>query len=61
MRRKKCVSGAKKNDITIRLPQAIEGGAFSWINDLDEECLITIDKIAVRTFGLLAQNAAAFQ
>jgi len=55
------LSGAKKNDITIRLPQAIEGGVFSWINDLDEECFITINKIAVRTFGLLAQNAAAFQ
>jgi len=55
------LSGAKKNDITIRLPQAIEGGKFIWINDLEEECTITINKIAVRTFGLLAQNAAAFQ
>jgi hypothetical protein len=55
------LSGAKKNDITIRLPQAIQGGRFEWTNDADEVCVITIDKIAVRTFGLLAQNAAAFQ
>ena len=54
------LSGAKKNDITIRLPQAIQGGSFSWRTD-NGTILVTINKIAVRTFGLLAQNAAAFQ
>jgi len=54
------LSGAKKNDITIRLPQAIQGGTFIW-NDIDTGVEVTIEKIAVRTFGLLAQNAAAFQ
>jgi hypothetical protein len=55
------LSGAKKNDITIRLPQAIVGGTFIFVNDEDKEVNVTINKIAVRTFGLLAQNAAAFQ
>ena len=55
------LSGAKKNDITIRLPQAIVGGTFTFTNDEDKVVNVTINKIAVRTFGLLAQNAAAFQ
>ena len=55
------LSGAKKNDVTIRVPQAIQGGVFEWTNDLDETILVTINKIAIRTYGLLAQNAAAFQ
>jgi len=54
------LSGAKKNDINIRLPQAIEGGTFIW-QTLNNQIEVTIDKIAVRAFGLLAQNAAAFQ
>jgi len=54
------LSGAKKNDITIRLPQAIQGGTFTWLNN-DVAVEVKIEKIAIRTFGLLAQNAAAFQ
>lgn len=55
------LSGAKKNDLNIRLPQAIEGGYFEWTTDEDTKVRVTIDKIAVRAYGLLAQNAAAFQ
>jgi hypothetical protein len=55
------LSGAKKNDITVRLPSAVTEGVWKWTLDTDEVIYVKIDKIAVRCFGLLAQNGATFQ
>jgi hypothetical protein len=55
------LSGAKKNDISILLPQAIEGGAFTTTLDDGNKILVNITRIAVRMYGLLAQNASSFQ
>ena len=55
------LSGAKKNDISIRLPQAIDGGVFETTLDDGAKISVNITRIAVRMYGLLAQNASSFQ
>jgi hypothetical protein len=55
------LSGAKKNDITLRLPSAISNGAFAYVDNARNPVTITIDGIALLLRGLNAQNAASFQ
>ena len=55
------LSGAKKNDISIRLPQAISGSTITWKDQKGNTISMAISKIAVRMYGLLAQNGAKFQ
>lgn len=55
------LSGAKKNDISIRLPQAISGSTITWKDQKGNNISMAITKIAVRMYGLLAQNGAKFQ
>jgi hypothetical protein len=55
------LSGAKKNDITLRLPSAISNGAFNYTDSAGNPYTITINGIALLLRGLNAQNAASFQ
>jgi hypothetical protein len=55
------LSGAKKNDITLRLPSAISNGAFDYVDSKGNLFTITINGIALLLRGLNAQNAASFQ
>jgi hypothetical protein len=55
------LSGAKKNDITLRLPSAISNGAFEYTDSKGQLFTITINGIALLLRGLNAQNAASFQ
>lgn len=54
------LSGAKKNEIQIAVPEALAGFEFP-INGATQNMKVTIDKIALRLFGLNAQNGAKFQ
>lgn len=56
------LSGAKKNEIVISLPQAIAAiPSFAYTNNSGEIINVTVNKIALRLFGLNAQNGAKFQ
>ncbi len=55
------LSGAKKNEISISLPQALKVATGTWITGGDTTVTITIDKVALFLRGLNAQNAAKFQ
>jgi len=55
------LSGAKKNDISIRLPQSIAPSAASWKDQKGNTITVNITKIALRMYGLNAQNGAKFQ
>lgn len=56
------LSGAKKNEINVILPYAINGaGANILMADDSEKYDIKIDQLCIITRGFLAQNAAAFQ
>jgi hypothetical protein len=55
------LSGAKKNDISISLPNAIAPATAVWLNNEGLSMDITINKIAIVYRGLLAQNASKFQ
>jgi hypothetical protein len=55
------LSGAKKNDITLRLPTAITNGTFAYTDSRGQAVIITIDGVALLLRGLNAQNAASFQ
>jgi hypothetical protein len=55
------LSGAKKNDINIRLPQSIAGSTITWKDQKGNTISMAITKIALRMYGLNAQNGAKFQ
>lgn len=55
------LSGAKKNDITLRLPNSITGGSYEWTNNKNEIIQVNINAVALRLYGLNAQNGARFQ
>jgi hypothetical protein len=55
------LSGAKKNDITLRLPTAISNGDFTYTDSRGNAVKIQINGIALLLRGLNAQNAASFQ
>lgn len=55
------LSGAKKNDISIRLPEAIVGTTSSFKDAAGNTITIVIDRVALRLYGLNAQNGAKFQ
>jgi hypothetical protein len=55
------LSGAKKNEISITLPAAISPATLGFVNSNGENIAINITRIAVRMYGLNAQNAAKFQ
>lgn len=55
------LSGAKKNDINIRLPQSIAGSTVTWVDQKGNTISMAITKIALRMYGLNAQNGAKFQ
>jgi hypothetical protein len=55
------LSGAKKNEITLALPNALTGGTYTFTNNKNESILINVSRIALRLFGLNAQNGAKFQ
>jgi hypothetical protein len=55
------LSGAKKNDITITLPNAITPATFIWTSQDGVAYDIAVDKIAIVLRGLNAQNASKFQ
>ena len=54
-------SGAKKNEITVSIPQAIASGRYDFVDDGGQAYGLLIDKIAFVCRGLLAQNASRFQ
>jgi hypothetical protein len=55
------LSGAKKNDISIRLPQSIAPSTAVFTDQKGNVTTINITKIALRMYGLNAQNGAKFQ
>jgi len=55
------LSGAKKNDINIRLPQSIAPSTITWKDQQGNTISMAITKIALRMYGLNAQNGAKFQ
>jgi hypothetical protein len=55
------LSGAKKNDISIRLPQSIAPAQVSFLDQQGNAVVCNITKIALRMYGLNAQNGAKFQ
>ena len=56
------LSGAKKNEITVTLPQAINPvTGITFINNHGQSVQLNITKIAVKLFGLNGQNASKFQ
>lgn len=55
------LSGAKKNDISIRLPQSISPSTVTWKDQSGNTISMQISKIGVRMLGLNAQNGAKFQ
>jgi hypothetical protein len=55
------LSGAKKNDISIRLPQSISPSTITWKDQKGNTISMAITKIGVRMLGLNAQNGAKFQ
>jgi len=54
------LSGAKKNTVTLSLPEALAPFTFGFVG-ATQTMTYTIDSIALRFFGLNAQNAAKFQ
>ena len=54
-------SGAKKNDITLNMPKAMTGANVIWVNQSGESVKWNLNRIALRFFGLNAQNASKFQ
>ena len=55
------LSGAKKNDVSIRLPEAISATTSTFKDAAGNTITIVIDRIALRLYGLNAQNGAKFQ
>ncbi len=55
------LSGAKKNDITINLPTAIQTATFPYVDSQAVATEINIDRVGVLLRGFNAQNAASFQ
>ena len=55
------LSGAKKNTITLTLPNAVTGGSFTVLADDRSSVRYTISRIALVMRGLNAQNGASFQ
>lgn len=58
------LSGAKKNEITISLAQALKAASGTWVSNtggVATNVTITLDKIAIFLRGLNAQNASKFQ
>jgi len=55
------LSGAKKNDISIRLPQSISPASVTFKDQQGNNVVCNITKIALRMYGLNAQNGAKFQ
>lgn len=58
------LSGAKKNEISISIAQALKAATGSWISQnsgAPQTVTITLDKIALFLRGLNAQNASKFQ
>ena len=55
------LSGAKKNTITLTLPNAITSQTFNLTTDTGAVVKYTIDRIALVMRGLNAQNGASFQ
>jgi hypothetical protein len=54
------LSGAKKNDLTLTLPQALNQSTFTFVDDA-QTVSINVTGIALMLRGLNAQNAASFQ
>lgn len=55
------LSGAKKNTITLTLPNAVSAGAFDLKTDDGTIVTYTINRICLVMRGLNAQNGASFQ
>jgi hypothetical protein len=55
------LSGAKKNTITLTLPNAVTSQTFNLTTDTGTVVKYTIDRIALVMRGLNAQNGASFQ
>jgi len=55
------LSGAKKNEITLEMPKAITISNFLFTSQSGGVLNFDIDRIAVKFFGLNAQNASVFQ
>lgn len=55
------LSGAKKNTITLTLPNAVTSQFFTLTTDTGAQVTYTIDRIALVMRGLNAQNGASFQ
>jgi hypothetical protein len=55
------LSGAKKNEVTIVLPRAIQQSISNWHDNQGNLVTVSIDSIAINLFGYLGQNGAKFQ
>jgi len=55
------LSGAKKNNIQLALPNAISGTSFNLVTDDGSIARYTFNRIALVMRGLNAQNGASFQ
>jgi len=55
------LSGAKKNDITINLPNAIKPAVLPYVDSQGVANTITIDRVGCLLRGFNSQNAASFQ
>jgi hypothetical protein len=54
-------SGAKKNELQIILPKAIQTSSSAFTDNSGNALTLTIDSIAINVFGYLGQNGAKFQ
>lgn len=55
------LSGAKKNDLTINLPNAIKPATFTYTDSNNVRSTFTIDRVACLLRGFNSQNSASFQ
>ena len=55
------LSGAKKNDLSLTLPQALTAQKFSYVDSQNTLIDLEVTGIALLLRGLNAQNAASFQ
>jgi hypothetical protein len=55
------LSGAKKNNLQLTLPRAIDVATFLLRDNADNQYSLRVDRVVVKLLGLNAQNGASFQ
>jgi len=55
------LSGAKKNNLQLTLPSAMDNAIFDYTDNAGQKFKILVDRVALKFLGLNAQNGASFQ